>query len=290
MQHQSYRLTRIGTAILSVCFVLMSLAVVPSAARATSLATVHMVTLSHVGGDHFEPCAAPSSGSSLVLVPGETLQFFNDLGRDVQVTFTDVTNNTMQTLSLPQSGIASVTPRANSNFTYSSQGLSVPTCVGKVLGQTPGVQTVLITRQGGFAHFDPCSTNQDNPTLVLQAGETLRFQNNLVDTKVTFVELPQNSTQTFNVPGSGGTVILTPLAGASFSYSSAFPQQTCFGRVLAKTPSTLPPTGGGPIPSLTAGPPWLLWGGLLTILGLAGLGATLFAHRRWLALLGERKG
>ena len=48
------------------------------------------------------------------------------------------------------------------------------------------------------------------------------------------------------------------------------------------TPGSFPPTGGGPISPTANRPPWMLWGALLTLLGLTGLGSTLAIYRRGL--------
>jgi hypothetical protein len=104
------------------------------------------------------------------------------------------------------------------------------------------------------------------------------------------------TTSPFPLPG-GGTLFINSKStlthpGITQNEAAAFqilPATSTQALTVASTQTTaqcipgVPPTGGGPIASLTAGPPWLLWGGLLTTLGLAGLGATLVARKRRLA-------
>lgn len=47
-------------------------------------------------------------------------------------------------------------------------------------------------------------------------------------------------------------------------------------------PGSFPPTGGGPVAPTGDRTPWMLWGSLLALLGLTGLGGTLVMRRRGL--------
>lgn len=149
--------------------------------------------------------------------------------------------------------------------------------------------TVTISNAG----FNPCPT-QPNNAIQIQAGTALPFDNTTnKDVTVTFTFTLSGRTQTTSVP-AGTTVNIVPDFATQFTFSAPGFNQNCVVEVSealptststaagTAVPGSVPSTGGGPISPTGGESPWVLWGALLTMLALAGLGGTLLARRRWL--------
>lgn len=169
-------------------------------------------------------------------------------------------------------------------------------CVGIVAAAPPPARAALpaanptvtiSTNAQGNTLFDPCPS-QANP-LEIQAGTAITFTNTTKnDVTVTF-KFPAGRTQNTSV-AAGASVDIVPNFATEFTFGIS---QTCFVAVSEALPTptntaagtaipgSVPSTGGGPVHP-TGRSSWMLWGALLTTLGLAGLGGTLLARRRWL--------
>ena len=135
------------------------------------------------------------------------------------------------------------------------------------------------------AGFSPCPA-QSNP-LEIAAGTALTFKNTTTKAiTVTFTFVLSQRTQTSTV-AAGASADITPNFASEFTFTAPGFNQTCFVTVSEAlptptpgVPSGPPPSGGGPIASTGgSGIAWMLWGALLTVLGLAGLGGTLVLRR-----------
>ena len=248
MPLRSHRFPCGGVVVLGVLCSLMILAVVPPPARAASSVTTHTVIITQQGAVFsLNPCASSPDTTTFLLQPGDTLAFENRASVAVQVHFGDLSDEPGQILKVPANGTASLVPQVRGFFSYSVIG-SGKACFGRV----PITATVLLVPSAGTGRLDPCFGSATDTQLVLVPGDTLAFQNNLATAaRVFFTDTTNDTEQTLTVSG-GGTVSLIPPANIIFTYAADISHQLCVGRVLAIAPSTLPPTGGGPIPAASA--------------------------------------
>lgn len=283
MPQRSHHFLGVRTAVLGVLCSLMILVVMPPPARAAPSVTTHTVIITQQGTVFIlNPCATKPDGTPFLLQPGDLLAFENHTSGAVQILLGDLSDTPPQVIPVPAHGTASLVPQVRNFFSYSLAGKA---CFGRVLAATL-IHTVLITPGTPAPHVTPCFASPDS--FVLVPGDTLQFQNQLAaTTSVIFTDTTNDVEQRFDVPGGNGTVRLVPPPNIIFTYSVPSGHDTCSGRVLAETPSTLPPTGGGPIPAASAQTPWLLAGSALAILGLLGLSGTLVARRRGFLPIGR---
>jgi hypothetical protein len=166
-------------------------------------------------------------------------------------------------------------------------------CLGIVAAAPPSARpalaadnpTVTISNAG----FNPCPSQSN--AIQIQAGTGLPFKNTTnKDVTVTFTFTLSGRTQTTTV-AAGTTVSIVPDFATQFTFSAPGFNQNCVVEVSealptptntaagTQIPGSVPSTGGGPIASV-GGSRWMLWGALLTMLALVGLGGALLARRR----------